>query len=83
VLYRAFARRNARRYGLVGRVENLPDGTVFVLAQGDESALHHFIEDLERGNMFSRVDGVEVKWSSAEQAFSDFQIKYRDLSDHL
>lgn len=77
VLYRAFAKGRARHFGLVGMVENLPDGTVRVVAQGDESNLHHYIADLERGSMFSRVDAVDVKWGNAEQAFADFRINYR------
>ncbi|MBI2476390.1 MAG: acylphosphatase [Candidatus Taylorbacteria bacterium] len=83
VLYRDFARRKARGLGLVGMVENLPDGTVHVVAQGDESELNRFIADLERGSIFSRVDKVIVKWSNAEQAFSDFTIRYNNLSDRF
>lgn len=75
VLYRDFARRRARHFGLVGIVENLPDGTVHVVAQGDESELHYYLEDLKRGSMFSRVDAVDEKWGNAEQAFSDFTIR--------
>ncbi len=83
VLYRAFARGRARHLGLVGFVENLPDGTVHALAQGDESELHRFIAELEKGSMFSRVDAVDVKWGSAERAFPDFRINYKNLSDRL
>ena len=83
MMYRDFSRRKARGLGLVGTVENLPDGTVKVVAQGDESDLRIFIEHLKRGSMFSRVDAVDEKWSDAPQAFSDFQIVYKKLSDRL
>ncbi|MDO8590564.1 MAG: acylphosphatase [bacterium] len=83
VLYRDFARRKAKHLGLVGMSENLSDGTVHVLAQGNELELRSFIADLERGSMFSRVDRVEVKWTNAEQVFNDFQINYKNFSDRL
>ena len=82
-LYRDFARRKARGLGLVGTVENLPDGTVKVLAQGDESDLRIFIGHLKRGSIFSRIDALDEKWSDAPKAFSDFQIVYKKLSDRL
>ncbi|KKU68190.1 MAG: Acylphosphatase [Parcubacteria group bacterium GW2011_GWA2_47_16] len=83
MLYRDFVRRKARGLGLVGTVENLPDGTVRVIAQGDDSDLKHLTACLKRGSMFSRVDAVDEKWSDAPQAFSDFQIVYKKLSDRL
>ncbi len=82
-LYRDFARRKARGLGLVGEVENLPDGTVRVVAQGGEADLRLFIGHLKRGSIFSRVDTVDEKWSDAPQAFPDFQIVYKKLSDRL
>jgi len=83
VLYRDFVRRKARHLGLVGEVQNLSDGTVHVVAQGDESELRRFVEYLKEGSMFSRVDAVDEKWSNAEQSFSDFKIRYRSFSDRF
>ncbi len=83
VLYRDFVRRKARHLGLFGEVSNAPDGTVRVVAQGDESELKKFIEYLKQGSFFSRVDAVDEKWSNAEQSFSDFKIKYQSFSDRF
>ena len=74
VFYRDFVCRKARWLGLVGTVQNLPDGTVKVVAQGDEGDLRHFTEYLKKGSIFSRADAVDEKWSDASQAFSDFSI---------
>ena len=82
-LYRDFARRKARHLGLVGMVENLPDGTVHIVAQGDESELHQYLDYLKRGSLLSRVDAIETKWGSVPQAFSDFQIVYKNISDRV
>ena len=75
MFYRAFARRTAKNLGLVGTVENLPDGTVHVVAQGDQPTLDQYVTDLKQGSMFSRVDSVDVRWSSTERTFSDFSIQ--------
>ncbi len=83
VLFRDFVRRKARVLDLVGTVENLPDGTVKVIAEGNQPNLERFLAYLKGGSMFSRVDAVFEKWGNAEQAFSDFQIKYRNLSDRF
>ena len=83
MMYRDFAKRKARGLDLVGIVENLPDGTVHVIAQGGEVELEHYLGLLKRGSIFSRVDAIDENWTNAEQAYNDFQIKYRDLSDRL
>ena len=83
MMYRDFACRKARALGLVGTVENLPDGTVRIIAEGGETELKRYVEYLKRGSIFSRVDAVDEKWSNAERVFSDFRIKYKNFSDRL
>ncbi len=60
--YRAFARRKAQELGLSGYAENLPDGRVEVVAEGDEEDLKLFIEFLKRGPRLAQVEAVEVTW---------------------
>lgn len=74
VMYRDFAARNAKRFGLVGYVKNIPDGTVEVLAQGAEDALKNYIARLERGSLLSRVDKVEVQWREPSERLSNFVL---------
>lgn len=76
VMYRDFATRSARRLGVVGTVKNLADGTVEVIAEGDESTLHTFIEQLQKGPMFSWVENVQVTWGESVGEYSDFTISY-------
>ncbi len=56
--YRAFARREALRLGVVGYAENLDDGRVEVVAVGGASAVASLEVALRRGPAYSRVDGV-------------------------
>lgn len=76
VMFRDFATRRARRFGLVGTVQNLEDGSVWVVAQGDEEILLEYIEELKKGPILARVDGVEVSWREPQKAFSGFAIVY-------
>lgn len=63
--YRAFARRHALALGLVGHTENLPDGRVEVVAEGDKAELEHYLHLLQRGPVHAQVQGVEVFWAEA------------------
>lgn len=76
VMYRDFATRNARSLGLTGMVKNMPDGTVSVIAEGEESALVLFIEKLKIGPLLAHVEAVQVVWKNAAQEFADFNIAY-------
>lgn len=83
VLYRDFARRTAKRLGVAGYVENVPDGTVRVAAQAEEAVLKQFVAELKGGSMFSRVDEVIETWSEPAETFSDFTIRYSSFFDRL
>jgi acylphosphatase len=74
VMYRAFAKKNADRLGIAGTVRNISDGTVEVVAQGDESRLKEFVEILRKGSGMSKVDDVKVEIKSPKERFSDFTV---------
>jgi acylphosphatase len=64
VFYRASAQQRAVALRLVGHARNLADGTVEVLACGEESAVREFIEWLWIGPSAAKV--VEIKIESVE-----------------
>lgn len=76
VLFRDFVRRNAKRLGLVGFVRNETDGSVWVVAEGEEEALGQLLSKLNRGPLFARVDDLEISWPAPTGVFSDFVIEY-------
>lgn len=76
VMYRDFAQRKARKLGLVGTVQNLKDGSVAVVAEGEEEALKKFIVLLHKGSIFTKVEEVETKWIEAESKCKDFMIVF-------
>ncbi|MEK7728295.1 MAG: acylphosphatase [candidate division KSB1 bacterium] len=72
--FRYYVHRSARRHLLTGWVKNLEDGTVEVVAEGDEEELRLFIKDMEKGSRFSTVKDVKVDWESFSNQFRNFQI---------
>jgi len=76
VMFRDFAERKAKRFGIVGTVQNVPDGSVMVIAEGEESILERYIELLHKGSLLSRVDSVQVAQTEATGEFKNFSIRY-------
>jgi acylphosphatase len=76
VCYRATTVEVGRSLDLAGYARNMPDGSVEVVARGEESALHELIEFLHAGPSLARVTGVEVDWSDSTPASVPFSIGY-------
>jgi len=74
VFYRASAQREARQLGLTGWVKNRQDGTVEVVAEGEEDQVKDFLSWSQSGPTTARVDNVDTKWQSYTGEFSDFRI---------
>jgi acylphosphatase len=71
--YRHFTRKKASELDLAGYVENLPDGRVEVVAEGDRADLEQLIHHLRQGPRGARVHQVDVQWSEAAH-LKGFQI---------
>ncbi|HEY4524437.1 MAG TPA: acylphosphatase [Candidatus Paceibacterota bacterium] len=80
VMFRDFIRRQARRLGLAGTVQNTADRAVRVIARGEASSLQRLIGYLKRGSLWSKVEKVEVVWHAPAAgecwAIGDFRIIY-------
>jgi acylphosphatase len=74
--YRFYVLHKANEYSIKGYVRNLPDGTVEVIAQGNEGLLNDFINQLKIGPASAQVNGVSVEYSTTESAFDGFKLKY-------
>ena len=57
--YRYFVLREAEGLGVTGFARNLPDGSVEVVAEGDDPLLATLEERLRKGPSFAKVAGVE------------------------
>ncbi len=76
VMFRDFVQRSARKLGLIGTVQNMPDGSVRVVAEGEEEKLNELFELIKRGPIFARVEHVEVFWSEPLGGYKTFDILY-------
>ena len=73
--YRYFAYRLAHRYGIKGYVMNMPDGSVELVAEGDEEVLNRFLEEVARGPSSAVVTNVSVQ-DVEPRGFKTFEINY-------
>ncbi|HWH16111.1 MAG TPA: acylphosphatase [Candidatus Paceibacterota bacterium] len=76
VMYRDFAQRMAWLNKLSGEVQNLPDGTVRVVAEGDRVRLERFLKKLHQGPLLASVKSVSYEWQDATGEFTKFSIVY-------
>jgi acylphosphatase len=59
--FRYFTEEAASREGLRGWVQNLPDGRVEILAEGEAEAVERFERSVRHGPPGARVSHVEVE----------------------
>jgi acylphosphatase len=76
VSFRYYARQRARALGLVGWVRNGDDGTVEILAEGQESNLRRFLSWLHAGPSLAHVTRVETEWAPAMGDLVSFEVRY-------
>ncbi|MFT6319338.1 MAG: acylphosphatase [Granulosicoccus sp.] len=73
VWFRASTQRKANELNIKGIVKNLPNGDVYIEAEGEENALEDFVKWCHQGSDHSRVDNVTVS-EIKEKSFEDFKI---------
>jgi acylphosphatase len=74
VFFRQTTRAEAVRLGISGIVLNRPDGTVRVVAEGDEEGLRTLLAWLHRGPERATVERVDVDWMDARGDPPGFRI---------
>lgn len=74
VYFRQSAANFAKSLRLTGYAENLRDGSVKIIAQGQEEALEEFIKWCQRGSLLSKVEGMSHKWLEANESYDDFNV---------
>lgn len=74
VYFRASAQREARRLGLTGWVANRPDGSVELVAEGEEDQVKDLLAWTQHGPSTARVEKVDTRWRSYTGEFSEFRI---------
>lgn len=73
--FRFFTQRTAARHQVLGYVQNLEDGRVEALAEGDVKAVEDFKNDLLTGPTFSKVEHIEETVLEPSNLYSSFRIE--------
>lgn len=73
--YRYNTWEEASRLGLTGYVQNLPNGTVLIVAEGNLPMLQQLLQWAEQGPRAAQVQQVEVSFTEASGEFGDFSIQ--------
>ncbi len=77
VMFRDFIQRNASALGLVGEVKNCADGSVSIIAEGEEADLRALLALARKGSLLSHVEHVKEMWSEPLGAYAQFRIVYQ------
>lgn len=73
--FRYFAEHTARAEGIGGWVQNQPDGSVEVFAEGDRTSVDRFEAKLRHGPPGARVDSVSVDDDTPSPRLGEFTIR--------
>jgi len=74
--YRYFVITKAAQLGLTGYPQNLPDGSVAVLAEGSREDLESLIAVLRTGPRAATVPDVDVSWRAGTGEYKAFGVKH-------
>jgi acylphosphatase len=74
VYFRASTQREARRLGITGWVKNRADGTIEIVAEGEEVSIRELYGWAQKGPTAARVERVDTRWRSFTGDFPDFRI---------
>ena len=83
--YRARVITIAKAFRLVGSVQNLDDGRVGIIAEGEEDTLNTFLGAIRIKDRLIDVDDIEIEYADVTGDFDDFYklVKDGDIDDPL
>ncbi len=76
VFFRQNTQRVAQSLNLTGWIKNEPNGSVLIVAEGNEEALDKFVGWCHHGPPSATVEEVEVTEEDYKDEFEDFRIRY-------
>ena len=74
VCFRHYCREHAEKFGMKGFVRNNNDGSVEVIAEGEEDVIENFIAWCRRGPPLAVVEACEEKYEPPTGEFDSFTI---------
>lgn len=74
--FRFFAAMNAEKCRLTGWVKNMDDGSVTAEVQGTRTQIQKFLQLMQTGNRFVKIDHIEKEERAYEEKEKRFQVRY-------
>jgi len=74
--YRFYATRVARRLGLKGWIQNLRDGSVEAMVEGEPDAIDEWIDDVREGPRYAEVTKIDQEVREFTGKLGDFDVKF-------
>lgn len=65
----------AHKFNITGYVKNLYDGSVEVVAEGNEDNIRDLIYYIKNGLRWADVENVDEKWSEFSGKYRNFEIR--------
>ena len=76
VFFRYTTRKVARKLGLAGIVKNMPDGSVYMEAEGKEDKLLELLEFAKKGPTHAKVEEVKYEFKESEVIYRGFDYDF-------
>jgi acylphosphatase len=73
--FRYFVLHHARKLELTGWVQNLYNGDVEILAEGERSRLEIFLDEIKVGPRSAHIKELRIDWQPFENKFASFEIR--------
>lgn len=76
VFFRGQTKNEANKYNVNGWVQNLPDGRVEAVFEGEKEDVEKVINSTRNGPPGAIVTDLDLEWQDYGGEFNDFQIRY-------
>ncbi len=75
VFFRATTEKVSRQFSVTGRVKNLPDGRVWLYAEGSETEVHAFLSQVCETKK-DNITSVETETQRGSRKYAEFSVSY-------
>ena len=75
VSFRYYTTQQARTLNITGWIKNKSDGTVEIMAEGEQEKLEAFVEWCWHGPPYAKVDKLDADWKGPKSEFDSFEMR--------
>ena len=83
VFFRDSVLKRAEKLGVFGWIQNLENGVVEAVFEGDKDKVDKMVQYMRKGPLFAKVKEIDIDEQRYSNEFKDFQIKYPELAEIL